>query len=323
METNNREKTMGTLKRQTQQASDYFQAQSKTFFITIGTMLVMLMGCIDYLTGYEIAFSIFYLVPVAIVTWYAGRWYGILFSFASSLSWILADLMAGHIYSTPFITYWNTSVSLGFFLIVTFILSKLKAELERERKLAQTDFLTGIANSAYFDELVTWEINRCRRNMNPLTLAYIDCDNFKAVNDNSGHHAGNNLLRLVANTINNTIRETDMVARLGGDEFAILFPETGVEQANLVVLKIQNNLMKVMRKGEWPITFSIGVVTCIKSPDSVDELIGMADRLMYDAKNAGKSMIKHEVFESGPASIRHGSDLEKKVLTCSIGKQNR
>jgi len=288
---------MDILKRHNQQAFDYLEAQSTAFFITIGLMLVMLLGCIDYLTGYEIAFSIFYLVPVAMVTWYTGRWYGILISLASSLSWFLADVMAGHIYSTPFITYWNTSVSLGFFLIVTFILSKLKAELKRERILAQTDFLTGIANAAYFSELMTWEINKCRRNMNPLTLAYIDCDNFKAVNDNSGHHAGNNLLRLVANTIKNTIRETDMVARLGGDEFAVLLPETGAEQANLVIRKIQNDLLRAMRKGDWPITFSIGVVTYIKSPDSVDDVIGSADRLMYAAKSSGKNMIKHEIFE--------------------------
>jgi len=194
------------------------------------------------------------------------------------------------------ITYWNTSVSLGFFLVVAFILSQLRAELKRERKLAQTDFLTGIANSGYFTELLTWEINRCRRYKNPLTLAYIDCDNFKAVNDQFGHHAGNNLLCLVADTIKSTIRITDMVARLGGDEFAILFPETGAEQANSVILKIQNDLLDAMRKGGWKITFSMGVVTYIKSADTSDEVIGMADRLMYDAKNAGKNRIRHEIL---------------------------
>jgi diguanylate cyclase (GGDEF)-like protein len=230
------------------------------------------------------------------VSWYAGRRYGILISFASAISWFLADITAGHTYSQPLITYWNTSVSLGFFLVVTFILSQLRVELKRERKLAQTDFLTGIANSGYFTELLTWEINRCRRYKNPLTLAYIDCDNFKAVNDQFGHHAGNNLLCRVADTIKSTIRITDMVARLGGDEFAILFPETGAEQANSVILKIQNDLLDAMRKGGWKITFSMGVVTYIKSADTSDEVIGMADRLMYDAKNAGKNRIRHEIL---------------------------
>ncbi len=287
---------MDNLKRQPQKASDYLETQSKLFFITIGLMLVILVGIVDYITGYEITFSIFYLIPVAMVSWYAGRRYGILISFASAISWFLADIMAGHPYSQPLITYWNTSVSLGFFLVVAFILSQLRAELKRERKLAQTDFLTGIANSGYFTELLTWEINRCRRYKNPLTLAYIDCDNFKAVNDQFGHHAGNNLLCLVADTIKSTIRITDMVARLGGDEFVILFPETGAEQANSVIHKIQNDLLDAMRKDGWKITFSMGVVTYIKSANTSDEVIGMADRLMYDAKNAGKNRIRHEIL---------------------------
>ena len=287
---------MDNLKRQPQKASDYLERQSKLFFITIGLILVILVGIVDYVTGYEITFSIFYLIPVAMVSWYAGRRYGIIVSFASAISWFLADTTAGHTYSQPLITYWNTSVSLGFFLVVTFILSQLRAELKRERKLAQTDFLTGIANSGYFTELLTWEINRCRRYKNPLTLAYIDCDNFKAVNDQFGHHAGNNLLCLVADTIKSTIRITDMVARLGGDEFVILFPETGADQANSVIHKIQNDLLDAMRKGGWKITFSMGVVTYIKSADTSDEVIGMADRLMYDAKNAGKNRIRHEIL---------------------------
>jgi diguanylate cyclase (GGDEF)-like protein len=287
---------MDNLKRQPQKASDYLETQSKLFFIIIGLILVILVGIVDYVTGYEITFSIFYLIPVAMVSWYAGRRYGILISFASAISWFLADIMAGHPYSQPLITYWNTSVSLGFFLVVTFILSQLRAELKRERKLAQTDFLTGIANSGYFTELLTWEINRCRRYKNPLTLAYIDCDNFKAVNDQLGHHAGNHLLCLVADTIKSTIRITDMVARLGGDEFAILFPETGAEQANSVIHKIQNDLLDAVRKDGWKITFSMGVVTYIKSVNTSDEVIGMADRLMYDAKNAGKNRIRHEIL---------------------------
>ena len=287
---------MDNLKRQPQKASDYLERQSKLFFITIGLILVILVGIVDYITGYEITFSIFYLIPVALVSWYAGRRYGILISFASAISWFLANITAGHTYSQPLITYWNTSVSLGFFLVVAFILSQLRTELKRERKLAQTDFLTGIANSGYFTELLTWEINRCRRYKNPLTLAYIDCDNFKAVNNQFGHHAGNNLLCRVADTIKSTIRITDMVARLGGDEFVILFPETGADQANLVIHKIQNDLLHAVRKDGWKITFSMGVVTYMKSANTSDEVIGMADRLMYDAKNAGKNRIRHEIL---------------------------
>jgi len=101
VETNHREKTVENLKRQPQKASDYLERQSKLFFITIGLILVILVGIVDYVTGYEITFSIFYLIPVALVSWYAGRRYGILISFASAISWFLADTMGGHTYSHP------------------------------------------------------------------------------------------------------------------------------------------------------------------------------------------------------------------------------
>jgi diguanylate cyclase (GGDEF)-like protein len=131
-----------------------------------------------------------------------------------------------------------------------------------------------------------------------MTLAYIDCDNFKAINDCFGHQTGDNLLCSVANTLQKSIRVTDIVARLGGDEFAILLPETGYEQAEVVIRKIQKILLDVMQKNRWPITFSFGVVTFHSPPNTVDEIIKRSDALMYSAKQSGKNMIKHEVVNA-------------------------
>jgi diguanylate cyclase (GGDEF)-like protein len=124
----------------------------------------------------------------------------------------------------------------------------------------------------------------------------MDIDNFKAVNDEFGHSVGDALLRTVAGTISANLRTTDYIARLGGDEFAILMPETGAEAALTVTARIQGLLEEQMLKNRWPVTSSIGLVTCLKPPPSTDRLIQMADEQMYNCKREGKDCIHATVF---------------------------
>jgi diguanylate cyclase (GGDEF)-like protein len=185
---------------------------------------------------------------------------------------------------------------LSSFVILTFILSALKSTLKQEKETSRIDFLTGIRNRRYFIELVNMEINRARRYEHPFTMACIDLDNFKTVNDCFGHSTGDILLRLVARTIQENIRVTDTVARLGGDEFAILLPETGRNGAEVILQKIQKINLDIMRRHGWPVTLSIGVATFTSPPSTVDQTLRISDQLMYHAKNNGKNSIRHEVF---------------------------
>jgi diguanylate cyclase (GGDEF)-like protein len=275
---------------------DYLNKQPKSRLTALGFFIVALVGILDHLTGPELFVSIFYLIPIFLATWFTERWIGIMISIASALIWLLADFTSGHTYSHPAIPYWNMSVRLGTFLVITFLLSTLKYALEQEKELARTDPLTGIANRRYFIELANAEINRASRYKHSFTVVHIDLDNFKAVNDRFGHSVGDALLRLVASTIRNNIRATDIVARLGGDEFVILLPETGPEPAGVITEKIQKISLDLMRKNEWPVTLSLGVVTFIQPPSTVDEMLKISDGLMYAAKNHGKNTIKYEVF---------------------------
>lgn len=113
----------------------YLGKQSRLFMTLSGFALVGLIGVIDYLTGYEVAFSIFYLIPISLSTWLVRRQTGLLMSVASALSWLIIDLLAGHFYSHPVIPYWSATVRLGFFLIVTYALAALKASQERKEGL--------------------------------------------------------------------------------------------------------------------------------------------------------------------------------------------
>lgn len=218
-------------------------------------------------------------------------------SITSASSWLIADLMMIHTFSNPLIPYINEAFRLIVFLFITFILSGLSNAIESQKELAMTDPLTQTANRLAFIKLSGIETKRARRFKHPLSVAYIDIDNFKYINDRFGHNTGDTLLRLVAETIKGTIRETDITARLGGDEFIVLLSHTEAESAYLVADKIQKNFLHLMQENEWPVTCSIGLVTFNCLPDSIEDLIKEADNTMYSAKQNGKNMIKHKIIE--------------------------
>jgi diguanylate cyclase (GGDEF)-like protein len=147
-----------------------------------------------------------------------------------------------------------------------------------------------------FYDLAQREIERARRFKHPFTIAYMDLDNFKMINDQHGHSVGNELLRIVSETIKKNSRAVDSIARLGGDEFAVLLTETGGESAKVVFSKLHKQIMEVMDRNKWAVTLSIGAVTYITPPNTVDDMLKKADDLMYSVKKGGKNMIKYEAI---------------------------
>lgn len=273
---------------------DYFNNLPRSFVIALGLLLFVAVGSIDYLTGPNFSLSVLYLIPVLFVSWYAGKLSGILISFTGAFVWLVAGLLGKKYHEHPVELYWDDIMELVFFLVVSILITALKNSLQREKLMAKTDYLTEVPNRRFFYEFAKKELSRSLRYQHPLTVIYLDIDNFKTVNDTMGHSAGNRLLRLVADTFGKNIRINDMVARLGGDEFALLLPESGPEAAVNVVNKAMDNLKKIM-KDDWPVTFSVGMVTYINPPATVDELLNKADDLMYSIKLAGKDAIKHEI----------------------------
>ncbi len=275
-------------------------ARPSTFLILLeGIALIALIGVLDYLTGYEMAFSLFYLLPIAFVTWSSGREAGLSASVLAAAVWTIADAGAGHIYSRPFILYWNAVLRLGFFLTVALLIAALRESLAHERQLSRLDFLTGAVNGRYFIEIVRAEIERAGRYGRPFTLVYFDVDNFKLVNDRFGHNAGDAVLRAVAAAARARLRASDTVARLGGDEFAALLPETDPESARTAVANMHATLRRRVSGEGWPVTFSIGALTCVGAGFAPDELLKAADELMYRVKKTGKDDAMFEVTE-GP-----------------------
>lgn len=268
----------------------------KTILFIICFLTVLFISFVHTLIHPELSLSIFYLFPISIAAWFIGRWAGYLFSLISAITWLIADILLINPSTDSLLPYFNESFRFLVFLFIVFIVSKLHLLYETQKELSITDQLTGILNRRGFIKFANTEIERSRRFSKPLSILYIDLDNFKTVNDNFGHDVGDKLLCKVVKTIKGNIRSFDIFSRLGGDEFIILLPETGQESACSVADKLKKVVFEKMNYFNWPVSVSVGLAIYNKLPDTVEELIKMSDQLMYAAKQEGKNSVKSEVF---------------------------
>ena len=264
--------------------------------LAVSIILLVAVAICDYLVGPKLSLSSLYLIPIFVATWRVTRRAGIAMSLVAYAVWTGVNLDVPWENASRAYVYWEGFIKLSTALVFVMLLSKLRQSLATEARLARTDFLTGLANRTAFYEKVDLEMARCRRFGHKLSIAYIDLDDFKQLNDRFGHRVGDDALKLIAGAMTATLRSTDVAARLGGDEFAVLLPESGGEAAERAIGKLHSQLLKPMRERGWPVTFSIGVATFATIPGSVDDMIRRADGLMYHVKKEGKGNVRAEVF---------------------------
>lgn len=162
---------------------------------------------------------------------------------------------------------------------------------EKISRLSRTDGLTGLFNRRYFQECVERECKRAKRNPAPFSLVLLDIDFFKKVNDTFGHPAGDEVLRGVAGKIRGRIRETDIAARYGGEEFAVLLTDSDSRGARIFC----EDLRRDIERTEFPVgeglrvTVSLGVASVPHDAASKEELVQMADRMLYASKEQGRN----------------------------------
>jgi diguanylate cyclase (GGDEF)-like protein len=271
----------------------FLDRQNKVTLWGIITLLFLVIGAVDYFTGAEVSVAFFYLIPISLACWSLGKTPGLITSVIATIIWQGTNLLAGGGPTSPAVNIWNTFIRLGTFLIFSILLSELRVLLQHQTELSRTDSLTGIFNRRAFYDAVSTELKKIDRYQRLFSVVFIDLDNFKTINDAFGHLTGDALLVRVAECIHQQLRGTDMVARLGGDEFGILMPETDVTAAEKAIPRIQMTLINEMAAAKWPITFSMGVLTCNTAPASVQDTLHLADELMYTAKRSGKNCIEY------------------------------
>jgi diguanylate cyclase (GGDEF)-like protein len=163
----------------------------------------------------------------------------------------------------------------------------------RLEQVSKTDVLTELDNRRYMMEKLAEEVNRFKRNQKPFSIIIADIDDFKKVNDTHGHDCGDYIIKRMAQTMADSVRDIDSVARWGGEEFLILLPETVTEGAVVLAERIQKNVRRsVWSYNQFQITISLtlGIATFDGETD-LELVVKKADRALYDGKNKGKNCI--------------------------------
>jgi diguanylate cyclase (GGDEF)-like protein len=268
---------------------------------------ILLISALDVSSGVELRVFPLYYLPITFAAWYFG-WLGAVAAAAlSTFGWYASNQLAGMDFSHAVIWAGN-SFSQGLsFATVGLLVAALRSTMARERTLSRMDLLCPLLNRRAFFEDSLRLLALCRRNKRPVTLAYLDLDNFKVVNDSRGHKAGDDLLLRVAQVLTASIRSSDVAARLGGDEFVILLPEVDPEQAHWVLERLRAAICQSPHPDlVSPVSVSVGAVTYMVAPDDLDMMVQMADSVMYSAKNEGKNRVYLDVIDAGspPENVR-------------------
>ncbi|MES2102461.1 MAG: GGDEF domain-containing protein [Pseudomonadota bacterium] len=256
----------------------------------------ILIGVPDYLIGIDISLSIFYILPVGFATWYAGKNTGILIAFVSAVPLLMEQLKENYLASRPGILFWNLFLHVATMGVIVLLLERLAIHLQNEKDLARTDAVTGILNRRAFLELLEASLALMAREEAGFALAYIDLDDFKGINDRDGHDEGDRVLRLLAHTLQKSVRQSDVVARLGGDEFALLIHGANLQQASAFIEKIRHAIRLAFQMESLPLTCSMGCVTFKGQAHDIHGIIKAADLLMYRVKREGKDGVVVEEY---------------------------
>ena len=168
-------------------------------------------------------------------------------------------------------------------------------EIERElRAMAARDPLTGVSNRKHFAEMGAIEVERSQRHGRELSVAMLDVDHFKAVNDTHGHACGDAVLRLIVKAAERELRSGDVLGRVGGEEFALLMPETGLADSSAIAERIRERIAGQVLAWDgksFELTASIGVAAWDPGEPIIDPALARADESLYAAKDRGRNRV--------------------------------
>ena len=197
-------------------------------------------------------------------------------------------------------------------ITIVLLVNRLKAHFMGESRLVRSDHLTGLPNAMAFRERIESEIVRNRRYGQSFAVAYLDCDDFGALNRQHGRRRGDDLLKLVGDTLQHSVRMSDMVARTGGDQFMVLLTGCDNISAQVAARKIQKALQKAIAATGVPLGVTIGCAVFMAPPGTADELMVHADELMAKVKRVQKgdlaveeSALEPQAEKDAPEAVPH------------------
>lgn len=271
---------------------EYVESLSKTSVLSMVVFFSMAVGLLDNITGEEVSLAPLYLFPVLLSAWKLGKTSSLIVAFLESLILNLSNYGIHHHFSHNWILIWNITFEGISFSILAYLASELHEQNLEVKQASMIDSLTGALNRRAFYQALEKEVFRSNRIVLPLSLVYIDIDNFKHINDHYGHKEGDQVLIKIVSIFLENLRHSDIIGRLGGDEFVILFPETDSIELREILPRIVNKI----KIGLNDLTLSIGAITCDNHFEDIDRIIQQADNLMYQVKHSSKDAIQYLVI---------------------------
>jgi diguanylate cyclase (GGDEF)-like protein len=253
--------------------------RSEAVAITFGLCVIALGGVIDITTGRDLSLSVVYVAGVAFMAWVGSFRVGLLGAVGAAAA-VLTDGLSNSVGTG--VAFSNAATAFALLVATGAIVGRLRKALIREANQARYDPLTGLANRRACEERAELELARSRRSGEALSVAFLDFDGLKRINDERGHAAGDAALVHLAKTAQAVLRPTDLLSRIGGDEFVLLLPDTDYDEATKVIRRIQSRLAE-SDAGE-PTSVTAGLVTWRSAPQTLDQLFVEPDALMYNAK---------------------------------------
>ena len=196
---------------------------------------------------------------------------------------------------------WIEIASIAGTLVIVLLSYILMAGRRHRRQLlhlANEDNLTGAPNRGHTAQLAAAALQNALARSQPLTVALLDFDHFKEINDQCGHAAGDYVLREFARLARGTLRATDVLGRWGGEEFLLILPDTTIGSALSSIERLRQQALGIVppsggRLETWPrVTFSAGLATTAEGAGTLDEIVARADAALYEAKNAGRDLVR-------------------------------
>jgi diguanylate cyclase (GGDEF)-like protein len=283
-----------------QKLADYLASRRKATLILLALALSNVLALIGVTNGNGVQFLLFYLLPIFLGSWFVSRSIGISVAIWTASIWFAADSLSQGIFANTGIEYWNLLMRSGVFVVFAALIARLRAHYDELSRLNARDFLTGLPNGRTFYELAAVQMNSTLRS-EPLTLATIEVTGLQLVNYRDGYQAGDQMLCVIAHTIQQQVPRPDLVGRTGGTTFSILLPDTTPIAANAILKRLQDALEAQQRKSSYSLTFFCSAVACAKPPRTVADVLQQADTQLERMKDGKNVTLQIAALEELPA----------------------
>lgn len=263
--------------------------------LVVGLILVTVCRWGDATGRVSLTATWLFVALLLLAGWSCSRQAALSLSLISLFAWCWIEVSAAAVWTEVLP---GQLVRLAVALGLVAWMSRLRERLAEAHRLARLDSLTGLPNRQALVEALDAELSRTRRFGRPFTVALLDCDGFKGINDRGGHLAGDEVLRRIGLALRQHTRRYDCVGRLGGDEFLLVLSEVNGEDAVLVAERLRAALRHFVEREYPALTFSLGVVTFRTADLDWDECVQQADDAMYAAKRQGPDQTRFEVVDA-------------------------